>query len=141
MKVEDRLDAFLGKRPTLGANAFVAPSASVVGDVCIGRESSVWYGAVLRGDVHHIRIGSRTNIQDRSVLHVTRDRFPCLVGDEVTVTGRRKLFSGKYHTRYSWSWDVAPDGRFLMIARGPQSVPDRINVVLNWSADLERLLD
>jgi carbonic anhydrase/acetyltransferase-like protein (isoleucine patch superfamily) len=65
----------------------------VVGDVEIGCDSSVWYGCVLRGDVHAIRVGARTNIQDLSVLHVTKDRFPCELDDEVTV-GHRAVVHG-----------------------------------------------
>ena len=52
--------------------------------------------------------------------------------------GTRELFRGKFMIDYAWMWDVAPDGRFLMILREPGSIPDRINVVLNWSAELER---
>jgi len=65
----------------------------VVGDVEIGRDSSVWYGCVLRADVNAIRLGARTNVQDLSVLHVTTDRFPCEVGDEVTI-GHRAVVHG-----------------------------------------------
>lgn len=65
----------------------------VVGDVEIGAESSIWYGTLLRGDVHGIRIGRRTNVQDGSVVHVTADRFPCVIGDEVTV-GHRAVVHG-----------------------------------------------
>jgi len=65
----------------------------VVGDVEIGPDSSVWYGTVVRGDVHRVRIGARSNVQDNSVLHVTRDRFACEVGDEVTI-GHRAVVHG-----------------------------------------------
>jgi len=65
----------------------------VIGNVELGPDSSVWYGSVLRGDVHWIRIGARSNIQDQSVLHVTRDEFPCEVGCEVTV-GHRAVVHG-----------------------------------------------
>ena len=65
----------------------------MIGDVALGQDSSVWYGCVLRGDVHAIRIGERTNIQDLSVVHVTRDRFACTIGDEVTV-GHRAVVHG-----------------------------------------------
>jgi carbonic anhydrase/acetyltransferase-like protein (isoleucine patch superfamily) len=71
----------------------VAPGAVVVGDVVLGPDSSVWYGAVLRGDVHHIRVGARSNLQDQCVVHVTRDLFPCSIGDEVTV-GHRAVVHG-----------------------------------------------
>jgi carbonic anhydrase/acetyltransferase-like protein (isoleucine patch superfamily) len=57
----------------------------VIGDVVIGDESSVWFNAVVRGDVNHIRIGRRTNIQDGCILHVARGKYPLIVGDEVTV--------------------------------------------------------
>lgn len=65
-------------------SAFVAPTASVLGDVAIGAESSVWFGAVIRGDTEAIRIGNQTNIQDLCVLHADPG-FPCQLGDRVTV--------------------------------------------------------
>lgn len=73
--------------------AWLAPGAIVVGDVEIGAESSIWYGTVVRGDVNSIRVGRRTNVQDQCVLHVTAERFPCVVGDEVTV-GHRAVVHG-----------------------------------------------
>ena len=71
--------------PRIDPSAWIAPGATVVGDVEIGADSSVFYGSVLRGDVHHIRIGARTNIQDQANLHVTEGRFPTLLGDDITV--------------------------------------------------------
>ena len=65
----------------------------VVGDVEIGAQSSVWYGSLIRGDVNRVRIGARTNLQDHCVVHVTRDRFGCEIGDEVTV-GHRAVVHG-----------------------------------------------
>lgn len=64
-----------------------------MGDVEIGEDSSIWYGCVLRGDVESIRIGARSNVQDGSVLHVTKGRFACVVGDEVTI-GHRAVVHG-----------------------------------------------
>jgi carbonic anhydrase/acetyltransferase-like protein (isoleucine patch superfamily) len=84
---------YAGRWPRIDPSAWLAAGATVVGDVEIGRDSSVWYGAVLRGDVHAIRVGARTNLQDGCVLHVTKDRFPCHVGDEVTV-GHRAVVHG-----------------------------------------------
>ncbi len=77
--------AYLGCMPQIDPSAYVQDSAQIIGDVCIGAQSSVWFNVVVRGDVHHIRIGARTNIQDNSTLHVTRDRWPTELGDEVTV--------------------------------------------------------
>jgi len=79
--------------PRIAASVWLAPGAAVVGDVEIGSESSVWYGATLRGDVNSIRVGSRSNLQDQCVVHVTRDRFDCEIGDEVTV-GHRAVVHG-----------------------------------------------
>lgn len=77
--------SFQGIRPTIPKSAFIEDTAVVIGDVVIGEESSVWFQAVVRGDVHYIRIGSRTNIQDLCMLHVTHDTHPLVVGDDVTV--------------------------------------------------------
>lgn len=74
-----------GRRPQIAATAYVAESADVIGDVTLGEHSSVWFGCVLRGDVHYIRIGARTNVQDGSVLHGMKDSHPVVLGDEVTV--------------------------------------------------------
>ena len=87
------LRGFAGVRPRIHPSAWIAPGAVVVGDVEIGADSSVWYGSVLRGDVHTIRVGARTNLQDHCVVHVTRDQFPCQIGDEVTV-GHRAVVHG-----------------------------------------------
>ncbi|MBI4401097.1 MAG: gamma carbonic anhydrase family protein [Nitrospirae bacterium] len=76
---------FQGIKPTIAASAFIEETAVVIGDVVIGKESSVWFNSVVRGDVHFIRIGSRTNIQDLCVLHVTHDTYPTVLGDDVTV--------------------------------------------------------
>lgn len=71
----------------------MAPGATVIGDVEIGAGSSVWFGSVVRGDFHWIRVGTGTNLQDHCVVHVTRERFPTQVGDEVTV-GHRATVHG-----------------------------------------------
>ncbi len=77
--------AFKGTTPLVEAGAYVDRSAQVIGDVEIGSESSVWMNVVIRGDVNRIRIGSRTNIQDLTMIHVMRDTHPTIIGDEVTV--------------------------------------------------------
>lgn len=81
-----RLIAFNGRTPRVHSTAFVAPTATLIGDVEVGPDSSIWFGAVLRGDdpTHGIRVGARTSIQDNCVLHVSA-RGPTIVGDDVTV--------------------------------------------------------
>jgi carbonic anhydrase/acetyltransferase-like protein (isoleucine patch superfamily) len=79
-----RLDRFLRKPPTLGRQVYIAETAVVVGDVTLGDQASVWYHAVLRGDINRIVVGHHSNIQDHAVLHLAHDR-PCLVGHHVTV--------------------------------------------------------
>src|SRR5258705_9075068 len=73
------------RRPIVDPTAWVADSAVVVGDVIVGPESSLWFHAVVRGDVERVRIGARTNVQDNATVHVTRDQWPTIVGDGVTV--------------------------------------------------------
>ncbi|HVP66776.1 MAG TPA: gamma carbonic anhydrase family protein [Anaeromyxobacteraceae bacterium] len=80
-----------GKAPRLDDTVWVAEDAVVVGDVEIGPHSSIWFGVVVRGDVNHVRVGARTNLQDKSVLHVTSKTHPTTVGDEVTVGHRVTL--------------------------------------------------
>jgi gamma-carbonic anhydrase len=74
-----------GVMPKIHSSVFMAEGAHVIGDVEIGRDSSVWFNAVIRGDVNFIRIGERTNIQDCSVLHVTHKTYPLVIGSNVTV--------------------------------------------------------
>ena len=69
----------------MAASAFVDESAQVIGDVTIGQESSLWMNVVVRGDVHWIRIGDRSNLQDGTIVHVMRGSHPTLIGDEVTI--------------------------------------------------------
>ncbi len=76
---------FKGKRPRVHKTAYVADGATLIGDVEIGKDSSVWHGTVLRGDMHYIRIGKNTSIQDNSVAHGTASKHPTIIGDNVTV--------------------------------------------------------
>lgn len=76
---------WLGVWPRIAASAWVAPTAVVTGDVVVGDDSSLWFGVVIRGDVHEIRIGKRTNIQDGSIIHATKDRAGTYIGDDVTI--------------------------------------------------------
>jgi carbonic anhydrase/acetyltransferase-like protein (isoleucine patch superfamily) len=84
---------FEGVVPVLGAGAWVAPTATVLGKVELGADTSIWYGSVLRGDVGRITVGARTNLQDLTVVHVTTDEFDTHLGDDVTV-GHRAILHG-----------------------------------------------
>ncbi|MEZ5318693.1 MAG: gamma carbonic anhydrase family protein [Vicinamibacterales bacterium] len=77
--------AYRGRTPAVDPSAYVDPSAQVIGDVVIGAESSVWMQVVIRGDVNHIRIGRRTNVQDGTIVHVMHGIHPTAIGDEVTI--------------------------------------------------------
>jgi len=76
---------FQNKQPQLGEDVYVSENAKVIGDVTLGDEVNIWFGAVLRGDMHYIKIGNRTNIQDNSVVHVTTRVSPTNIGSGVTI--------------------------------------------------------
>lgn len=84
---------YRGVLPVLGKEVFVAPGAWIIGDVTIGDRSSIWFNTVVRGDVHYIRIGSETNVQDNSTLHVTEGKSPLEMGSRITV-GHRAIVHG-----------------------------------------------
>ena len=93
---------FKDMTPKLGTNTWVAPSADVIGDVSCGVDCSIWFGTVIRGDVHYIKIGDRVSVQDLSMIHVTHhkgkerkigDGNPTIVGDDVTI-GHRVMLHG-----------------------------------------------
>jgi carbonic anhydrase/acetyltransferase-like protein (isoleucine patch superfamily) len=86
--------------PEIGKNTWIAEGSSVIGRTTIGKDSAIWFGCVVRGDVHYIKIGDRTNIQDLSMIHVTHhkkadmsDGHPTIIGDDVTV-GHRVMLHG-----------------------------------------------
>ena len=79
------LRRYQGHFPSVPSNAYVDPSAQVIGDVILGERSSIWMNAVVRGDVHHIRIGAGSNVQDCAVVHGQRNLYPVLIGDGVTI--------------------------------------------------------
>lgn len=99
------IEAFESWRPAVGERVFVDPRGLVIGDVHLGDDSSVWPMAVVRGDIHRIRIGARSSIQDGTVIHVTHagpynpDGFPTTVGDEVTVGHKVTLHGCTIHDR------------------------------------------
>lgn len=94
------LHKFKSHMPSLGKNTWIAPSADVVGEVTCGVDCSIWFGCVVRGDVHYIKIGDRVNIQDLSMIHVTHykkpdksDGNPTIIDDDVTI-GHRVMLHG-----------------------------------------------
>jgi carbonic anhydrase/acetyltransferase-like protein (isoleucine patch superfamily) len=74
-----------GVLPTMGENCFIAPNATIVGDVVMGNECSVWFNAVLRGDVNFIRLGNRVNVQDGAIIHCTYQKFGTTIGNNVSL--------------------------------------------------------
>jgi carbonic anhydrase/acetyltransferase-like protein (isoleucine patch superfamily) len=82
---ENKLFPYQEYFPKLGENIFLAPGVKIIGNVEIGNNSSIWYNTVIRGDVHYIKIGESTNIQDCSLLHVTNGKFPLNIGNRVTI--------------------------------------------------------
>ena len=90
---------YRGMTPTIADTAFIEDTAVIVGDVVIESESSVWFHSVVRGDVNYIRIGRRTNVQDLSLLHVTHDTYPLIIGDDVTVGHHVVLHGCTIHNR------------------------------------------
>ncbi|MBQ20606.1 MAG: gamma carbonic anhydrase family protein [Vicingaceae bacterium] len=81
------------KTPEFGANCFFAENATIIGDVVMGNECSVWYNAVIRGDVHYIRMGNRVNVQDGAVIHCTYKKHPTNIGNNVSI-GHNALVHG-----------------------------------------------
>ncbi|MCF7804349.1 MAG: gamma carbonic anhydrase family protein [Candidatus Marinimicrobia bacterium] len=90
---------FDGKTPQIGNKAFVASSAEVIGDVLIGKESSIWFQSVLRGDINSIRIGERTNLQDGTIVHVDFEKYSTHIGNEVTIGHRATIHGCKVQDR------------------------------------------
>ena len=84
---------FRGKSPIIPDSCYISESVDLIGDVTLGEDVSLWFGTVVRGDMHHITIGARSNIQDNSVIHVTTDISPTRIGDEVTV-GHNAIIHG-----------------------------------------------
>ncbi len=85
--------AFTGKRPVVPETTWIAPSAWVIGDVVLGEHVSLWFGAVVRGDMHFIRVGDYTNLQDGVIVHVTHEHYPTTIGSYVTA-GHRAIIHG-----------------------------------------------
>ena len=93
MKMSGQVWPYRGTEPTLHETAFIAPGTHVIGDVHIGAGASLWFNCVARGDVHSIRIGDRSNVQDGSVVHVSGGRFSTFIGNDVLI-GHQCLIHG-----------------------------------------------
>lgn len=89
---------FRGVHPQIHPTAYVDPSAQVIGDVHLGEEASIWCNCTIRGDIHHIRIGDRSNVQDNSVIHVRNGSHPTILEEEVTI-GHSVTLHGCYVER------------------------------------------
>lgn len=76
---------FEGKKPKIPNSCFVSPTAQLIGDVELGENCSIWFGAILRGDIYPIKIGNNSNVQDGTVIHVTAGRFPVIIGEKVSI--------------------------------------------------------
>jgi carbonic anhydrase/acetyltransferase-like protein (isoleucine patch superfamily) len=143
------LKNFQEKQPKIHDSVFVAETAVIIGDVEIGKDSSVWYGCILRGDVNYIRIGERTNIQDASVIHVSSGTHPTVLEDEITV-GHRVTLHGCYVETgcligiNSVILDGARIGRNSLVAAGSLVTPNtRIpegSLVMGSPAKVKRAL-
>jgi gamma-carbonic anhydrase len=117
--------------PTIAADAFIAPDAQVIGDVQIGAGASIWFGCVLRGDVNFIRVGAGSNIQDGTIVHVTRKRHGTIIGDHVLI-GHQCMIHGCELQDHSFiglgatvmdACVVEPDG---MVAAGALLTPGKV---------------
>ena len=127
---------FAGKTPLIAEDAFVARGSCVIGDVEIGRESSIWYNCVLRGDVNRIRIGARTNVQDGSVIHVDSPKpgsegLPTIIGDDVLIGHLVMLHGSVLHDRaFVGLGSIVMDGCTIesdgMLAAGAMLTPGKV---------------
>jgi len=141
---------FEGKMPALADGVFVAPGATVVGDVEIGAESGIWYGCVVRGDVNEIRIGSGVNIQDGTVIHVASKGQGTYIGDDVSVGHMALLHactveSGAFIGMKSVVMDSAVVESGAMVAAGALITPGKRvksgELWAGWPASLKRPLN
>lgn len=124
------IKSFLDKTPKIHPTAFIAENAIIIGDVEIGENASIWYNCVLRGDVNFIRIGANSNIQDGTIIHVSRgEEFPTIIEEEVTV-GHSATIHGCYIEKGSLIGigstilDGARIGKNSLIAAGSLVTPN-----------------
>lgn len=121
---------YKGIYPKIASSAFIAPGAVIIGDVEIGEESNVWFGCVIRGDVNTIRIGARTNIQDGTVIHVTRVTGPTKIGNGITIGHKALLHAciledDCFVGMGAVAMDFATVGKGGMLAAGALLTPNK----------------
>ena len=100
------IKAVRGKHPQMGENCFIAENATIVGEVSMGDDCSVWFQTVIRGDVNSITIGNKVNIQDGAVIHATYQKAPTVIGNSVSI-GHRAIVHGctlKDNVLYEWQF-------------------------------------
>ena len=140
---------FKNKTPQTDASTYIVESAAVIGDVVIGAESSIWFNAVIRGDVNYIKIGKRTNIQDGCVLHVAREKYPLIIGDDVTVGHNATLHACTIESRCligmgATVMDGSNIGENCIIGAGSLVTPNTViepgNMVMGSPAKVTRKL-
>lgn len=90
---------FLGSKPVIHPDTFIAESADIIGDVTVGKQSSIWFNVTIRGDVNYIRIGERTSIQDNTCIHVTHETAPTIIGSDVTIGHSAMIHGCTIHDR------------------------------------------
>ena len=128
---DSRIIPHHGVKPVLGPGAFVADTARVIGDVVCGRDCSIWFGTVVRGDVFHIRIGDRVNLQDHTVIHVTTGMHATILHDDITVGHRATLHGCTVHSGSligmgATVMDEAVVGEGAMVAAGALVPPGMV---------------
>jgi len=148
--MKNMIKSFQNLSPKIHDSAFVADDAIIIGAVEIGAESSVWFGSILRGDVNYIRIGARTNVQDASIIHVSRKTHPTILEDEVTLGHRVTLHGCHIETNCligigAIILDGVRVGRNSLVAAGSlitpnMQIPPR-SLVMGSPAKVKRELD
>ncbi len=148
--MKSMIKSFQNLSPKIHDSAFVADDAIIIGAVEIGAESSVWFGSILRGDVNYIRIGARTNVQDASIIHVSRKTHPTILEDEVTLGHRVTLHGCHIETNCligigAIILDGVRIGRNSLVAAGSlvtpnMQIPPR-SLVMGSPAKVKRELD
>ncbi|TGK60168.1 gamma carbonic anhydrase family protein [Leptospira wolffii] len=122
---------YMGKRPVIGEEVFLAPGSQVVGDVIIGKNSSIWFQTLIRGDVNYIRIGENVNIQDMTVVHVSKDHHPVEIGNNVSIGHRAvihgcKLRDNSFVGMGAILMDGVELGEYAFVAAGAMVTPGKI---------------